>query len=364
MVDRRHLMIAAGAAGVGLAGAGWSGLRRMGSMATYAADLAPLRAALPADPAPRDLIRFATLAANSHNAQAWQFRVSPARIDIVPDLFRATPVVDPDNHHLYVSLGCAAETLSLAAASRGLPGQLRFDPATGEIRFNYAKGVASDTPLSDAIAQRQSTRSDYDGSTLSAADVTLLANAAHISGVDLILMTERPQLARLSDLIATGTAAQIADPAFIRELKLWMRFNPRSALQSGDGLFSATSGNPVLPDWLGPVALDWTNTAADENRNNAAKIASSSGIAVFVSAKDDPEHWVLAGQACQRFALQATAMGLKHAFLNQPVEVPDLRDELAALVGLTGRRPDLVMRFGRGAVMPFSARRPVDAVLL
>ena len=81
-------------------------------------------------------------------------------------------------------------------------------------------------------------------------------------------------------------------------------------------------------------------------------------------ADPDPQHWVLTGQACQRFALQATAMGLKHAFLNQPVEVPDLRYELAMLVGLSGRRPDLVMRFGRGAALPFSARRPFERILL
>ena len=72
---------------------------------------------------------------------------------------------------------------------------------------------------------------------------------------------------------------------------------------------------------------------------------------------------MLAGRACQRFALQATALGLKHAFLNQPIEVPALRPELAALVGLQGRRPDIVMRFGRGQDMPFSARRPVSAVI-
>ncbi|WP_426031189.1 hypothetical protein [Cypionkella sp. TWP1-2-1b2] len=41
-----------------------------------------------------------------------------------------------------------------------------------------------------------------------------------------------------------------------------------------------------------------------------------------------------------------------------------LRPQLAALIGVPGRRPDLVMRFGRGAVMPYAARRPVDAVLL
>ena len=69
------------------------------------------------------------------------------------------------------------------------------------------------------------------------------------------------------------------------------------------------------------------------------------------------------GRACQRFALQATALGLKHAFVNQPVEVTNLRPELAALVCMPGRRPDIVMRFGYGPTLPFSARRPVEAVL-
>jgi hypothetical protein len=78
---------------------------------------------------------------------------------------------------------------------------------------------------------------------------------------------------------------------------------------------------------------------------------------------DDREHWVLAGRACQRFALQATALGLKCAFINQSVEVASLRPDLATLVGLPGRRPDIVMRFGYGAALPFSARRPVQAVL-
>ena len=70
-----------------------------------------------------------------------------------------------------------------------------------------------------------------------------------------------------------------------------------------------------------------------------------------------------AGRACQRFALQATALGLKHAFINQPVEVANLRPESASLVGMAGRRPDIVVRFGYGPELPFSARRPVSAVL-
>ena len=69
-------------------------------------------------------------------------------------------------------------------------------------------------------------------------------------------------------------------------------------------------------------------------------------------------------RACQRFALQATELGLKTAFMNQPVEVTKFRPNLAALVGMPGRRPDIVMRFGYGLLTPYSARRPLAAVLI
>jgi hypothetical protein len=107
-----------------------------------------------------------------------------------------------------------------------------------------------------------------------------------------------------------------------------------------------------------------TFRAKTENDKYARQIRSSSGLAVFVSEREDKEHWVRAGRACQRFALQATALGLKVAFVNQPVEVASLRPELARLVGMPGRRPDLVMRFGYGPALPFSARRPLGAVLV
>ncbi len=70
-----------------------------------------------------------------------------------------------------------------------------------------------------------------------------------------------------------------------------------------------------------------------------------------------------AGRACQRFALQATAFGLKHAFVNQAVEVPAVRSELAAYLKVGDRRPDLIMRFGYGPEMPKSLRRPVEQVV-
>jgi hypothetical protein len=273
-------------------------------------------------------------------------------------------VVDPDDHHLYASLGCAAENLSIAAAATGRPGATRFDDAgDGAVVFEFSSGARTASALFDAIPQRQSTRMEYDGNTASAADVSTLAAAASVPGVDVVLITDRPQLDRVRDLIVAGNTAQLADAAFLRELKQWIRFNPRDALAAGDGLYGGCSGNPTLPAWLGPIMFDMAFQTQAENDKIARQMRSSAGVAVFVAAQSDRAHWVRAGQACQRFALQATALGMKHAFLNQPTEVSKLRPDLAALVGLPGRRPNLLMRFGYGPTMPMSPRRPVEAVL-
>ncbi len=52
------------------------------------------------------------------------------------------------------------------------------------------------------------------------------------------------------------------------------------------------------------------------------------------------------------------------AFINQPVEVAKLRPELASLAGMPDRRADVVMRFGYGPTLPYSARRQVETTLL
>ncbi len=363
-MNRRNLLIGGGAFVTAAAGASYLGLRRMGSMAAYNASVEKTRAALAQTPALSDLVRYATLAANGHNAQPWKFRVDERRIEILPDLARRTPAVDPDDHHLFASLGCAAENLSLAAGATGRQGELRFNPTgDGSIVLELGATRSQDSPLFDAIPHRQSTRAAYDARPISVADLGTLAASAAIPGVDLVLITDPPKILQVRDLVLSGNSAQMADAEFLRELRSWLRFSPRQAIETGDGLFSATTGNPTLPAWLGPLVLGLVFKADTENEKYARQIESSSGIAVIVGARDDKEHWARAGQACQRFALQATALGLKHAFINQPVEVASLRPALAALVGLPDRRPDLVMRFGYGEALPFSARRPVAAVL-
>ena len=366
MITRRTILIGGGALAVAGVGATCLQLREMGSMADYEASIAATRGKASQHPGTevREIIRHATLAANGHNTQPWRFRIGANRIEILPDLTRRTPAVDPDDHHLFVSLGCAAANLGIAGGALGFPGETTFDAAgDGSVDFAFGEGSSQDRALFDAIPLRQSTRAVYDGRPVSSDDMRALARAADTPGIDLVFLTDRTKLNQVRDLVLVGNSVQLNDSAFVRELKSWLRFSPRHAMATCDGLFSVTSGSPALPEWLGPKFFDAAFTVGAENDKYARQLQSSAGVAIFVSERDDKDHWVRAGQACQRFALQATALGIRHAFINQPVEVAKLRPELASLVGIPGRRPDIVMRFGYGPTLPYSARRPVEAVI-
>lgn len=361
-MKRRNWFLGAGA----LALAGGSGVlgwrASTGSSADYDLYSARLRAPAPPDPAVADLIRYATLAANSHNTQPWRFHIGAGTIDILPDPSRRTPAVDPDDHHLFVSLGCAAENLQIAAAATGRSGTLSLDETNA--RYVFERGPARADPLFAAIPARRSSRTLYDARPVSNPGLEILRRAADSPGVRLVFLTDRPRLDQARDLVVAGNEAQMTDPAFMAELKHWLRFNPGDAMRSGDGLYSGATGNPILPAGLGGFAFDHFLGVAAENEKYARQIDSSSGLAVFLAERADPKHWMTVGRACQRFMLAATALDLRCAFVNQPVEVAGLRPALAALVGEAGLRPDLVLRFGRGPVLPFSPRRPVAAVIL
>jgi len=314
----------------------------------------------------QELVRCATLAPSSHNTQCWKFALegNGRSIAILPDLARRCPAVDPDDQHLFVSLGCAAENLIQAALARGLKGDVQFDPASDAVRVALEPTRAQSSSLFLAIPHRQSTRGDYDGKPLASEELALLERAGSSENVRLLLLTEHTAMEQTLDYVVQGNIAQAADRAFVKELKAWIRFNGAAAVRTRDGLYSVTTGNPNIPTWIGDRVFGLLFTAKGENDKAARQVRSSAGIAVFVGQSADKAHWVDVGRCYERFALQATALGIRNAFLNQPIEVRSLRPQFAAAIGLADRRPDLVVRFGRGPRMPSSLRRPVQAVMV
>jgi hypothetical protein len=314
-----------------------------------------------------EIVRAGTLAANSHNTQPWRFTMARNQIVVTPDLTRRCPAVDPDDHHLFASLGCAVENMVQAAPVLGFNAVATFDPSSSRSIIELSPASAVRSELAAVITQRQSTRGEYDGRSVSTEELRALAAAGTQAGnqesVDCLLVTERARMDAILEYVVQGNTAQMRDAGFMAELLAWIRFNDSQAIEQLDGLTARSSGNPSLPGWIARRLLPFVMTEKGESAKYAKHIRSSAGIAVFAAATNDKAGWIAAGRACQRFALQATALGIRNAFINQPVEVSSLRPQIASFLGLGHRRPDLVVRFGRGPALPPSLRRPVEAVM-
>lgn len=356
MLNRRSLLSFA-------IGTGMVHLSSPAQAATMSYEQAVRQTRAPLQPTPRDreLVRAATLAANSHNTQPWIFAADADEITIAPDFSRRCPAVDPDDHHLYVSLGCAAENLTHAAAAIGYKSTLRL--ADDKLAVSLEPAPPLRSPLFEAIALRQCTRAAYDGRPVASETIRSLEVAGREPGVSVIIFTDRGAISNIAAYVEQGNSSQMHDEAFMAELKSWIRFGEADAVRTMDGLFAPASGTPAMPAWLASPLMGLFFTEKGENRKYREHIESSAGIAVFVSEANDKSHWMAAGRACQRFGLQATALGLKYAFINQPVEVPALRRQLASYLGIGDRRADLVLRFGTGPQLPKSLRRPPEQVM-
>ena len=78
--------------------------------------------------------------------------------------------------------------------------------------FAFGSGPPVDPAMFDAIPKRQSTRGDYDGKAVSGLDLQALSAAAAVPGVDLVLITDRPQIDRCAIWSSLATMRRSQTP--------------------------------------------------------------------------------------------------------------------------------------------------------
>jgi hypothetical protein len=312
----------------------------------------------------RELIRLATLAASSHNTQPWIFECRDGSVLIRPDRSRRCPVVDPEDAHLYRSLGCAAENLVHAASRQGLRTTVRFDQSRDAVVVDLEPDPDIEpTDLSAALTTRQCTRTAYDRRRVPDEQLTRLEAAGSSGSIRCLIRTSPADIEPIAELVDAGNRRQLGDHAWRRELVEWVRFNSTAALRRRDGLAGRVNAQPSLPTFLGRLLVPLVIRAERQVRTDRARLESSAGVAAFVASDDTEACWVEAGRCYERFALQADLLGLRTACINQPVEVAELRRDLERVLG-AGGSAQLLIRFGYAAYAPYSLRRPVDDVMV
>lgn len=315
----------------------------------------------------RFLVHYAVLAPSGHNTQPWLFRSAADSLEVLADRTRALPVVDPQERELLMSCGAALFHLRVAVRRFGYAAEIETLPdATNpdllaRVRLGQRRSPAGDESLLFAsILKRRTNRMPFETREVSRVLLSDLRAAANEEGAWLFIAEGDETRNDLADLISEGDRTQGADLQFRRELAAWLHPN---RTRSRDGIPGYAFGFGEIFSYVSPLVIrmfDWGKRQAAKDRQLASV---SPVLAVLGTAEDSPLAWLAAGQALARVLLRARADDVWASFLNQPIEVAELRPRVAALTKLPGF-PQLVLRMGYGPDVRPTPRRTVREVLL
>ena len=313
----------------------------------------------------RAALKYAVLAPSSHNSQPWLFRVLPAGVELYADRSRALPVVDPHDRELVISCGAALFHLRAALRNFGCNTEAALLPERAQPDLLARVHITPDGEPSDedralfhAIGRRRTFRFPFTATPVPDALLTMLERAAGQEGATLGVIRTAVGRDAIADFVARADRIQLADRAFRRELAAWMHPN-RS--RSRDGMPGYALGLGEVASIAAPLAIRTFDTGRGQAAEHEALVRGSPVLAVVTTAGDEPADWLAAGQALARVLLRAEVEGVSASFLNQPIEVPELRQQLQSLIG-GGHVPQLLIRLGYGRTVRATPRRPVADV--
>ncbi len=307
------------------------------------------------------MIEQAAKAPSGHNTQPWKFKLNQNSIDIYPDFTKSLPIVDPEHRELFVSLGCAAENLCIAALHKGYQATVSIDEINSVIHIQLAKqDNNTSSSLFPQLSARQTNRSIYNGNMISDRDIALLKQSDAESGTKVYFFKNgTSEFDCISELIYEGNRRQMQDKKFKEELQQWMRYNKKHQDATRDGLSYAVFGAPNLPRFIAKFIISQTLNEQSQNKTDRKKIAGSSHFILFTTQNDTLEQWVNLGRTLERILLKTTGMGISHAYMNPPNEIRELSKKMVQQLGIAGEYPTILLRVGYGKKMPYSLRRSV-----
>jgi hypothetical protein len=316
------------------------------------------------------LLNYAILAPSGNNSQPWLFRIVHETVELYADRTRALPVADPQDRELTISCGAALLNLRLAIRHFGYTDTVKTFPNPEDPDLlahvwlgNPREETEEEYLLFATITRRRTNRLPFQDWDIPETLLSLMRTSATVEGAWLEIIEGEELRNEVVDLIAQGDRLQMANPHFRRELAAWIHSNRRI---SRDGMPAYANSISQLLDFCTTIPAHITRTF-DLGRGRAAQngeLAVGSPILAVVGTEEDtPASWFTAGQALEIVLLLGQAVGVSASFLNQPIQIPQLRSQLQDLLQKPGY-PQVLLRLGFGPEVQPTPRRTVQEVLL
>ncbi|HEX6083815.1 MAG TPA: nitroreductase [Thermoanaerobaculia bacterium] len=304
------------------------------------------------------LLRYAVLAPSGHNTQPWSFRLTDEGVEVYADTTRRLPVADPHDRELLISVGAAITNFRVAAAHFGFDTNVLYRDRPAAL-ITMRETCAPDRSLRalfTAITQRHTNRGSFEHRPIDPEALDCICTLVESSEMTRCVLPQESE--RIAELVEEADHRLLADEAWRTELAEWVRTNESTA---GDGIPAEAFGIPGPLSAFAPYLLRNIDLGDARGRADRTLAQEAAGL-IVISSDDDRPALVQAGETLERLLLTLTSLGVQYSFLNQPVQVPELRRELWDLVR-TPKPPQVLLRIGYAQpVRRAMPRRPVSSV--
>lgn len=316
----------------------------------------------------RDAVAAAVMAPSSHNTQPWRFHIADTTLDLFADPARQLHVIDPERRQQLQSCGCALYNARVAVRAMGWRDEVTVMLVDSDQPHHVATLHLGPLHIPDeldhmrieAIGNRHTNRRAFLRAPVPPDDIAALIAEAACEGATFARL-DPTQKTALAQLIDEADRVHLAHPGYRAELERWLA-TPGSWRRDGIPFVEKEFGSGL------PFTVRHAVESPDFPRRfgelEQRLVEDAPVIAVLGTVGDDPADWLASGQALEAVLLRATALGLSAAFLDQVLEIPELRARVASLVPGIGY-PQMVVRLGLAAepIRRAAPRRSVDDVL-
>ena len=329
---------------------------------------------MPADedlrPRAEALAAVAGAAPSLHNAQPWRFRVGHDHIDVLLDRTRLLPVVDPKTRQAHLGLGTAVFLLRLALSTMDRAVEVVPWPDSGQpdlvvrlVAGGRHAATDEDRRLLAALPARRTVRTPFTDATVPVGLQVAWRDLTEAEGADLRWVAAPGERVGVSALVTAAERLQQRDPAYLAELDRW---TAAAHLDEGAGVPPEAFGVSAAVGHAAEFPLrDFAGGTRTIPPRPVGPLEQHPVVTVLHTPADRTDDWLCAGQALMRLLLAAAAEGYAASYLNQPLELPGLRQQLRDELRLSGW-PQLILRLGRpaGPLPPPTPRRPAGELLI
>ena len=323
----------------------------------------------------RFALHAAVLAPSVHNTQPWRFHIyetDDPYLELLMDPGRELPALDPSHRQLIMSCGAALAGYEIGLRSLGLEPIVELIPKDATDPACLARVRVRELGTADPEARgllsvlqdRRTYRGPMTEQALSeAVRGTLVAAASAGSALEVVADDHW----RAVEHLVVMSAIELSDTTDVdAEVRNWTRLDERTS----DGVPAAnwqrtseqTAGAPV-------VQRDFAQGRPLPGEPVETGVEGDPLLAVLLTPSDTAVDWLRAGEDLLRIALAAHAIDVAFGYVNQPTEVPGMRERLTQLLQPMPEGfavPQVVVRLGypAEALPPVTPRRTVSTVLL